>query len=258
MIMKKTILTLSALIGGTLMATAQSELLVGTGFEEAFLPGYDPVVDTNAYNKEDIGNFAAASGITVSGWQGGFGFPGNPDANGLPGMSVVGDVNEFAGKIRGDNEVAAGAVVAQGDDLATSLAKFTKTPNFFEVTIPVGSIVDLDSLTFEHRNATGGDGGRQFAVGTSLTNNIAYHIENAPGRNSDPSILSASIDLSSFQGLTDTSFQIYFMTQTTGTGASDHDIDNIQLTGTAIPEPSAAALLFGIGALAFVANRRRS
>lgn len=60
---------------------------------------------------------------------------------------------------------------------------------------------------------------------------------------------SASVDLSSFAGNASASYVL-------NTGASTA-YDNFAITGTAVPEPSSFAAIFGVIALAFAANRRR-
>lgn len=74
---------------------------------------------------------------------------------------------------------------------------------------------------------------------TGLT--LTYAVDAA----GDQNWATASADLSSFSG----SFQL-----NTDAGAS---YDNFAVTGTAVPEPSSYAAIFGVIAIAFVASRRR-
>lgn len=65
----------------------------------------------------------------------------------------------------------------------------------------------------------------------------------------DGSWATASADLSSFDGIANASFVL-----NTANGAR---YDNFAITGSAIPEPSAFAIISGVLAMAFVAVRRR-
>lgn len=69
---------------------------------------------------------------------------------------------------------------------------------------------------------------------------------------------SASLDLStlSANALDDQSTIFLRMTISTPNTGGSYAFDNIQMTGTAVPEPSAAALLGGLGGLLLIRRRR--
>jgi len=135
----------------------------------------------------------------------------------------------------------------------------------FSVAIPAGVTVDLTSLDFQHGfnetfhpNAITPYWELSITTGSATpdTGSLGAGTVNAAGFFSQDE----SVALSGLTGLTDTTVTFEFTFKTDeGRGnslARAHTMDNVVLTGTAVPEPS--ALLLGLLAgLGLVARRRR-
>jgi len=126
----------------------------------------------------------------------------------------------------------------------------------FSITIPANISVNLTSLFFNYGNVNTDTAPANFLVstnvaGSSFTNNPATH---ATGQ-ANTSVTMALSGLSNLSGRTVT-FTFVDSAQGNNNNAAFYTfIDNVTLTGTAIPEPS-AALLGGLGVLCLLRRRR--
>lgn len=143
-----------------------------------------------------------------------------------------------------------------------TLAAAIANDSFFTITLNPNELVDLTQLTFFSRNnALDSTTDSGFAVRSSVTGTTnLLHEEDVPGRRNieskQPGDNFYSVDLTqytAFQGVSEPvtfKFYLYGDSQNTET-----DFGTISFYGT-VPEPASAALC-GIGAVAFLMNRRR-
>ena len=126
----------------------------------------------------------------------------------------------------------------------------------FTITIPDSVTIELTSISFDYGNFGPDTSPANFLVssdvnGEGYTNNPATH---------DPGTFSGNVvmGLSGFTGLTDRTITFIFEDSADGNNSSESMytfIDNVTLTGTVIPEPS-AALLGCFGSLLLLRRRR--
>ncbi len=222
-------------------SSASAALIAGSDFSDSTIfnqagGAYD-IVNVDDLNLTDSITVSATWGFTGGGMFEGF------DTNAQAGMP-----DDNVTKLDGNGNPALGMA---GDPLPTSQSAF------FEITIPLGTIVDLTSVTFNWRQATGPGNTRALAFGTDIDGILAFK-ELGLGRNDFDA---ETVDLSGaqYQGLTDTTVRFsWFAGEGTGTG--DIDLDTIILNGnvSVVPEPTALDLsVLGVLALAFSRRRRR-
>ena len=180
-----------------------------------------------------------ADGVTVSGWS----FANGGGFVGLDANAQVGMPNDNVTKFNGASPSAQPGLGDSGASLAT---------HTFSITIPSDRVVNLTSITFDWRMATGdAANSRWLAFDTSLDAGVIFS-EVGLVRNAFDS---ETVDLSGglYQGLTNTTVSFNFYAG--GTGSGDIDIDTIVLNGNVIPEPSTG--LLGLFGFAFLVRRRR-
>lgn len=156
-----------------------------------------------------------ADGVTVSGWGtgGGGAFIGNLDANAQVGMP-----NDTVTKINGDAE----SIPSVGSPPSGSLASVS-----FSITIPADTTVDLTSVTWDWRKATGSGNARWLAFRTSLDATIIFS-EFGLARNA---VTNETITLADpkYKGLSGQTVTFYWYAG--GEGSGDTDIDTIIVNG---------------------------
>jgi hypothetical protein len=127
----------------------------------------------------------------------------------------------------------------------------------FTITIPSNVTLNLTSLFFNYGSRGADTSPANFLVtsnvgGGSFTNNPATHTAG------DPVNTSVTMAMSGFTGLTNRTVTFTFVDSSQGNNKTESIysyIDNVTLTGTVIPEPS-AALIGGLGVLALFRRRR--
>ena len=131
----------------------------------------------------------------------------------------------------------------------------------FTITIPADVTLNISSLFFNYGSVGGDTSPANFlvttnVVGSSFTNNPATHTAaTGPAFVSNNSVTMATSGLTGISGRTVT-FTFSDSSQGNNKTESIYSyIDNVTLTGTVIPEPS-AALLGGLGMLALLRRRR--
>jgi hypothetical protein len=149
--------------------------------------------------------------------------------------------------------------VGVGDDITAG--QFADGFFVFNITALSGETLDLTNLTFDAIRATGGDtvrgievfaetNGDAFAFATSTQ---LLDVNITPNRTGPAEAFDLDLSGGEFQGINSVDFRVY----ATG-GRGSIELGNIALNGVAvIPEPSSAALLVGLFAVAFVSRRRR-
>ena len=221
--MKKLTL-LTSLLAAMLASQVNGAQIVGTDFSDA------PVFQQTGGNWDlvNLDDLNADDGITVGQWVN------------------LGSGNAGAWITHTDNNVYTGTPGFIPPDRAPKLDGITTRVinvgdtwpsdygNYFEITIPAGVTLNLTSLQFDWRAATGaGTSGRELAFGTDVSGTpiCTYNVDGI-GRNAVPSPLLDVIDLSGpeYQGLTDRTLRFYF-TAVEGTGSGDLEGDNIILNG---------------------------
>lgn len=126
----------------------------------------------------------------------------------------------------------------------------------FTITIPTTTTIDFTTLSFSYGNVGGDTSPANFLVssnviGGTFTNNPATH---TAGEFSG----SVTMSLGNFTGLTNRTVTFTLVDRAQGDNKNTTlytFIDNVTLTGTAIPEPS-SALIGGLGVLALLRRRR--
>ena len=236
--MKTKITTIGAVLGLASMGSASAVQIAGVDFSDsAVFNAAGGNYDNSAGSVDDLD---AGDGVTVSGWSFANGGSLIPfDANAQVGMP-----NDNVTKLNGNNG-AAPILGSSGASLAS---------HSFSINVPAGSLANLESVTFDWRQATGtATNTRWLAFDTSADSGVIFSEVGVVRNNFD----SETIDLSgaAYQGLTGTVTLNFYAG---GTGSGDIDIDTIILNGTItpVPEPSGVALL-GLGALAFLKRRKR-
>ncbi len=213
--------------------SASAALIAGSDFSDAAVfnaPGGN--YDNSPTSTDDLNPL---DNITVSDWSG-VAFVGF-DANAQLGMP-----NDNVTKINGD---------AQSQPMVgDSPAGFASVS--FSIDIPAGTTLNLSSVTWDWRKATGSGNVRWLAFNTSLDSVLTFS-ELGEARDA---VQNGNVDLTgaAYQGLTDTT--VTFNWYAGGEGSGDIDFDTAIVNGTVIPEPSGFAL-FGLGALGLVLRRRR-
>ena len=183
--------------------------IAGSDFSSAVFDVDGGIYDNSLASTDDLN---LTDNVTVTNWSG-VAFA-SFDANAQAGMP-----SDNVTKINGDN---------QGQPLVgSSPAGFASVS--FSIVIPAGTRVDLSSVDWVSRQATGGPSSiRWLAFNTSLDTNIIY---SAVGSHRN-AVDSVSVDLSgsAYQGLTDTT--VTFNWYAGGTGTGDQDFDTPIVHGT--------------------------
>ncbi|MGI9240213.1 MAG: PEP-CTERM sorting domain-containing protein [Verrucomicrobiales bacterium] len=238
--MKKTIFSLAAIACALQIPSASAALIAGSDFSDAAV--FNEAGGTLDNATDDLN---LSDNITVTNWV------NNPSggnlAGGLDNNAQVGMPNDIVTKINGDDADTSEAPVIGADSSSFWGVSFS-------IEIPAGTQVDLTSVTFDWRKATGSANVRWIGFDTSLDSGLLYS-QNGQIR---PNVDSADIDLSGalYQGLTDQT--VTFNWYAGGQGSGDVDFDTVIVNGTVspIPEPSGFALL-GLAGLAAIMRRRR-
>lgn len=166
------------------------------------------------------------------------------------------------------DEGASGAILTDGDIYASGdggkAHVATREPNnsmSFSIMIPSTATVNLTSLSFDDGfNQTFNPGSTDPTWVLTISTGSATPTSGGLATVSGTTFAEAneSLALSDLTGLTDTTvtFTWTYDSNRNNSLALAHTIDNITLTGTAVPEPSSAALL-GLGGLALILRRRK-
>lgn len=195
------------------------------------------------------------------------------------GATAAVDGNDFGSGVTAsvftlvDGNGSGGFVDGYHDDRLEIVLKGVQTTSTFQVTIPVGVIVDLTSLSFDHgiqwTNSRSNNTYSQWSVsidnGGSATPSSVDDVRTST-ENIGQQSTNVDLALSGLTGLTATTvtFTIngQFGVNTDFTSGNDQTrqafLDNLTLTGTVapVPEPGSLALL-GIGGLLIGTRRRR-
>lgn len=221
------------------LASTANAATIGYNFDQGGLTGWTtgPTTLTAAASNNDFG-----SGVTVSDYS----FTGGT-ANGTPTESSRDRQIGFVGG-------QARAMLNNED----SEAPYTQETHSFVITIPVGVTVDLTSLAW--------DSGTVFAENSWELDIVAgsgatFSTTGAPFTDTAPDTLRTANNseaLSGLTGLTNTTVTVT-ITDTSARNNNSNEfysfVDNVVLTGAAVPEPGSLALI-GLGGL-LVARRRR-
>jgi hypothetical protein len=227
--MKNSIIVLAGLVGFTAIAQAQSQFVAAWDFTS---PSGFTSLDVNDDFAAETELAADYAGSGLFQWSG-----LTDDSSGFYSATY--------------NEVNSADIVA--DDFG--LTQLGDGTGFRVAAIPDASTA---LLTFSGLNFSGlTDANLDFAAG--VQNFDGATTINFGGGLSDSIDLTGTgtaynVDLSALNGLSNASFTMSF---TNFSGVENVVMDNIQITGTVIPEPSSFAAIFGALALGFTAIRRR-
>ena len=113
------------------------------------------------------------------------------------------------------------------------------------------------SLRYDYRSTSAGCPAAdfQYRIGDS-GDYVSVGIHNYTPR--DAAFHAASVNLSALASLNGASNVDFRWVLAAGSGSGTFQVDNLELTGTAVPEPRACGLMVGLGLLAFAGYRRRS
>lgn len=211
------------------ITAANADQIAGLDFEDG-AGGSDTVPD----------DLNAGDGISVSG----IGTIGGGFFNCCDGGAQNGRAS-FIGRANGPSNIALPAVGAPAPADGA----------FFSITIPAGVSFNLENVSWESSQATGGNNTRWLAFKTSLDTGLLHSAVGVfrPGFDN----ISLALTDSKYKNLTDTT--VDFQWYPSGTGTGDSDIDNIIIEGSFIPEPSTflLAALGLLGLLGFTRRRRK-
>ena len=128
----------------------------------------------------------------------------------------------------------------------------------FTITIPSNEILDLSSVTWQSRQATGANNERWVAFKTSLDSGMTYS-EIGVIRNGFTSGTSVDLSGATYQGLTNQTVTFSWYAGANNTGTADSDFDSVVINGTVtpVPEPSAFGVIGLIGGMALILQRRK-
>jgi len=232
---KKAALVLGAV---SLQSSASAALIAGSDFSNA--AGFGKA--GGGYDVVNVDDLNVADGISVGPWTfSNSKFKSWSDGGAKPGMATD-HVTGIDG-IKDDMIPLLGADASESGTVS------------FQIDIPAGTQLDLTSVTFDWRMATGGaTAQRWIGFDTSLDSGLTF-VSIGLAR---PNVENTTIDLSDpkFQGLTDTSVTFNWYAGGDGSGDIDFDLPTVHGNVSVIPEPSAVAL-FGLAGLAAFMRRRR-
>lgn len=240
--MKQTIFTLTAIACAMQVPSASAALIAGSDFSDsAVFDAAGGAYDSAATSTDDLN---PTDNVTVTDWSfaGGANPFGNLDANAQVNMP-----SDNVTKIDGD----ANALPAVG---SVPGADFNSVS--FSINIPLGTTVDLTSVDWVSRQATGGNASRWVAFNTSLDSTLIYSAIGTFRDALDFDAISVDLTGAAYQGITDTSVTFNWYAGGGGSGDMDFDTATVNGTVTQVPEPSAVAL-FGLAGLAAFMRRRR-
>ena len=238
--MKRTIKKAALVLGAvSIQSSASATLIAGSDFSDAAVFGRAG----GAYDIVNTDDLNVADGISVGPWtfSNGNGFSSWADGGARPGMPTD-QVTKIDGISNDPLPILGGDTSGFG-----SVS--------FQIDVPAGTQLDLTSVNFYWRMATGGaTQERWVGFNTSLDSGLTF-VEVGPAR---PEVVNTTIDLSDprFQGLTDTSVTFNWYAGGAGSGDIDFDLPTVNGNVSVIPEPSAVAL-FGLAGLAAFMRRRR-
>ncbi|PXA03761.1 hypothetical protein DDZ13_10740 [Coraliomargarita sinensis] len=245
--MKNKIILLSTCLAAGSALQAQNLI---AGFD------FDTALTSSAANYSDLGNGGAVNDGTNAAPFGSFSFvDGNSGSNPFPVTQLSGNNDVTAGttlnssiRVTGFNDTF--ATTGTGSLLAEDIGIATADGGYFDFAVSAGALYQNFSFGFAAGQTQGGttslnigystDGGSSF---TSLGNEDVTALTSNGGE-------AFSFDATGFQA-SDVIFRVNFTDIDTGTR-----FDNIQVSGTAVPEPSAFAAIAGLLAVASVSFRR--
>ncbi len=220
---------------------ADAALIAGTDFSDTPVfnaPGGQANLD-NA-NTDDLD---LSDDITVTNWA----FANGGKFEGWDNSAQGGMANSPVTKIDGEQNNANTAPPVGGPPPANEEA-------FFSINIPDTKLVDLTSVTWDWRKATGGTNQRWLAFRTGLDANLVFS-QLGPSRNA---VVNQTVTLNDpkYKNLTDQTVTFHWYAG--GEGSGDIDIDTIIVNGdvSPIPEPS-SLFLAAIGLLGLLGLGRR-
>ncbi|MGB0371547.1 MAG: hypothetical protein ACPGN3_09360 [Opitutales bacterium] len=229
------------LLSLSLLASASplmSVALVGTDFSDS-TEFNEPGGEYLALGFDD---FDLSDGVSVSDWS----FPNEGGLDKYDENAQVGLPTDNVAKFNGIADAPQPGLGSSGAALPAQS---------FSVTIDHGTVVDLTSITFDWRQATGSPNKRWLAFETSLESGIIFSEEGVLRDGYDAETI--SFDGDQYLGLTDTTVTFSFYAG--GTNSGDIDIDTIVLSGALVEIPE-SSMLFGVisaFALGFVITRRQ-
>ena len=235
--MNKTIFSFTAIVCAMGLPTASAALIAGSDFSDsAKFNAAGGTYDNAAMSTDDLN---LTDNITVSGWT----FANGGSFQGFDGNAQAGMPNDNVTKINGDGQLQPA--------LGASPAGFASVS--FSITIPGGTALDLSSVDWVSRQATG-SAARWLAFSTSLDTTLIYS-EQGQGRNDGIDTVSVDLTGALYQGLTDQTVTFNWFAGGNGSGDMDFDTPTVNGNVSAIPEPS-TALLGLLGGLALLRRRR--
>jgi len=220
------------------------EMIGGSDFSStAAFNGGTGSADLDNVNTDDLN---LADNITVNNWA----FSAGGKFEDWDDNAQVGMPNPVVTKLDGDGNPSLGSV---GGPLPTSRSAH------FAIDIPADTVLDLTSVTWDWRQATGPKANtRALAFHTSLDTTLIFKEIGVLRDAFDSEVITLSD--AKYKGLTDQSVTFYWYAGE-GSGTGDIDIDTIIVIGdvTQVPEPSAFALaaLGLLGLIGFGRRRRR-
>jgi MYXO-CTERM domain-containing protein len=219
------------------------EMIGGSDFSST--PDFNGGTGTDDLDNVNTDDLNLADNITVNNWA----FSADGKFEGWDDNAQVGMPNPVVTKLDGEDVTSLGSV---GGPLPTSRSAH------FTIDIPADTVLDLTSVTWDWRQATGADNTRALAFHTNLDTTLIFK-ETGPIRDEFDSEVITLSD-AKYKGLTNQSVTFYWYAGE-GSGTHDIDIDTIIVNGdvTQVPEPSTFALaaLGLLGLIGFGRRRRR-
>lgn len=127
----------------------------------------------------------------------------------------------------------------------------------FTVTADTGFTLDLSSITLDFNRANSSNSPRdgRMLVGTSdITSATPFTLFNNSNSASNTDVQAGPVDLTAFSGAT--SYNFFFQFSDADNSTRIIRVDNVELSGTVVPEPGTASLLLLGLAYCFVKRRK--
>lgn len=210
--------------------------LVGTDFSNAS----SFQASGGQYDQESLDDLVPNDGVTVSLWQD-FNSGGWQEQSDVS-RGFTDSTEGFIARLDGGNNTTLQSI---GGNISGS----SQSGSYFEITVDGNTVLDLDSIEFEWRQATG-NGTRHMTFGTSVTDTIIFKELGVLRDNTD--IETITFSEVAYKGLTNTTVRFYFFAGE-GTGTRDLEVDNIILYGTTTFEAIDDEAIVGIGNTVLVA-----